>query len=164
MDITFCSKEEIREFWDALEREGKLFGVPVEAALTATIAVCARLGDRVIGIAGLRPRFRVPLLFIVVEDAFHGQGVGRSLMQSLLKDAVRRYSYIVLTVSKQNERAVSWYLKLGFQRVFSDETTDYMILYLPKSNPVTRLLVSLAVKMWGAMGVIRNRWKRSRPL
>ncbi len=82
--------------------------------------VGARLADTLVGYAGIsrlgrKPPFEYEVHTIGVDAAYQGQGVGRRLMDELLKFADGGAVY--LEVRTDNEVAISLYHSLGFDQI-----------------------------------------------
>lgn len=74
---------------------------------------------------------RVGLVVIGVHPAFRGEGVFEMLMGQFEKEAVqRRISKMILSVKKENTRAVNAYKKLRWQVVKEHESSFEMIKYI----------------------------------
>ncbi|MFM0283849.1 GNAT family N-acetyltransferase [Paraburkholderia sediminicola] len=84
------------------------------------VNVCATIGGRVVGHAGLevqRPsRAHCAHLGLAVHDGYHGRGVGSALLQGLTDcaDASLGLRRIDLTVFSDNAPAIALYRKFGF--------------------------------------------------
>ncbi|CAE6751761.1 L-amino acid N-acetyltransferase AaaT [Paraburkholderia domus] len=91
-----------------------------ERRLKGGVNVCASIGGRVVGHAGLevhRPsRAHCAHLGLAVHDAYHGCGVGTALLQGLTDcaDASLGLRRIDLTVFTDNAPAIALYRKFGF--------------------------------------------------
>ncbi|CAE6837267.1 GNAT family N-acetyltransferase [Paraburkholderia haematera] len=91
-----------------------------EKRLESGVSVCATIGGRVVGHAGLevqRPsRAHCAYLGMAVHDAYHGRGVGMALLQGLTDcaDASLGLRRIELTVFADNAPAIALYRKFGF--------------------------------------------------
>ncbi len=82
--------------------------------------VGARRAGALIGYAGIsrlgrKPPFEYEVHTIGVDAAYHGQGIGRRLMDELLKFADGGVVY--LEVRTDNEVAISLYRSLGFDQI-----------------------------------------------
>jgi ribosomal-protein-alanine N-acetyltransferase len=82
--------------------------------------VGARLAGTLIGYAGIsrlgrKPPFEYEVHTVGVDAAYHGRGVGRRLMDELLKFADGGAVY--LEVRTDNEAAISLYRSLGFDQI-----------------------------------------------
>lgn len=91
-----------------------------ERRLESGVNICAAIGGRVVGHAGLdvhRPsRAHCAHLGLAVHDAYHGRGVGSALLQGLIDcaDASLGLRRIDLTVFVDNAPAIALYRKFGF--------------------------------------------------
>ena len=82
--------------------------------------VAARVGDRLVGYAGIarlgrRPPFEYEIHTIGVDPAYQGLGIGRRLLESLLDFAGDGVVY--LEVRTDNAAAIALYESAGFTRV-----------------------------------------------
>ena len=69
----------------------------------------------------------IPELAIALKPGCRGQGIGNMLMNELLSQlALKGFKSLSLSVNKQN-RAVNFYLKLGF-KYFREQETDYLMI------------------------------------
>ncbi|RKE36804.1 putative acetyltransferase [Paraburkholderia sp. BL23I1N1] len=91
-----------------------------EKRFESGVSVCATIGGRVVGHAGLevqRPsRAHCAYLGMAVHDAYHGRGIGTALMQALTDcaDASLGLRRLELTVFCDNTPAIALYRKFGF--------------------------------------------------
>ena len=87
-----------------------------DAARGTRFDVVAADEDDIVGWAFIAPMDReVPGLGIGVADAFHGQGIGRRLMQMLVDEGKRQgRKGIALIVVQDNDRARRMYERFGF--------------------------------------------------
>ncbi|MFM0212055.1 GNAT family N-acetyltransferase [Paraburkholderia sediminicola] len=91
-----------------------------ERRIKGGVNVCATIGGRVVGHAGLavyRPsRAHCAHLGLAVHDGYHGRGVGSALLQGLTDcaDASLGLRRIDLTVFSDNAPAIALYRKFGF--------------------------------------------------
>ncbi|NPT44811.1 GNAT family N-acetyltransferase [Paraburkholderia sp. 1N] len=91
-----------------------------ERRLKGGVSVCATIGGRMVGHAGLevqRPsRAHCAHLGVAVHDAYHGRGIGTALLQGLTDcaDASLGLRRIELTVFSDNAPAIALYRKFGF--------------------------------------------------
>ncbi len=77
------------------------------------------------------------LVNILIEQAFQGQGIGRKVIEDVIRKAIKKNKKIELQVFKINARAKKLYVELGF--VVTGETDlHYQMSYSGKtilSNP-----------------------------
>ncbi len=67
---------------------------------------------------------RVPLLGIGLRDDLHGQGIGRQMLELLIREAVENGNEgIELTTMLDNDRAFTLYRKVGFRYTGNVENT-----------------------------------------
>ncbi|NPT58566.1 GNAT family N-acetyltransferase [Paraburkholderia elongata] len=88
-----------------------------ERRLKDGVNVCATIGGRMVGHAGLEVhRPSRAHLGLAVHDAYHGRGVGSALLQGLTDcaDASLGLRRIELTVFCDNTPAIALYRKFGF--------------------------------------------------
>lgn len=77
----------------------------------------------------------IELSKLYVDSKFHGQGLGRALMQECLTDAkALKFDSMWLSVWEKNEKAFAFYKAFGFNRVGqqifvvgTDRQTDYIV-------------------------------------
>ncbi len=77
----------------------------------------ADLGGKIVGIVWWEPSFApIPALAICVQDAYQGNGIGKKLLNRLIREARSGGKKgLRLTVSKNNKIAISLYKKAGFK-------------------------------------------------
>ncbi|MBM7636480.1 GNAT family N-acetyltransferase [Streptococcus saliviloxodontae] len=116
------------EFID-LDESGILMSLPeMEKSLAYRLAsennICllAKLGSRVIGMLNIAADFReqtrhIGDLFVVIEKAYWGYGLGQTLMELAMDWAQEtdEIARLELTVQVRNDRAVHVYQKYGFE-------------------------------------------------
>lgn len=93
---------------------------------------CLMLGNKVVGFVGIADK-KVEMLFLLPD--YFGQGLGKKLMQF----AHTELGATEVDVNEQNEGAVDFYKKLGFEifeRAEKDgQGNDYPILRMKLKNP-----------------------------
>ena len=73
----------------------------------------------------------IPELAIAVENDFRGQGVGRALLESLIRCACQSgMAHLSLSVEVANVTALTLYQRLGFVPIGGDEHNHTMLLCL----------------------------------
>lgn len=77
----------------------------------------AEIEGKIVGYTWWEPSSApIPTIGICVRDEYQGNGIGKSLLSKLIEEAkARGKSGLRLTVSKENEIALSLYRKAGFQ-------------------------------------------------
>lgn len=105
---------------------------------------------------------RVPLLGIAVADSHQNQGLGRTLMQTLLEDArAQGKSGVQLTVFKENARAIHLYGALGF-RIIGDadggKQHAMRVDFAPSDATYDRRGVFLNPVPWGLTHLTMDTW------
>ena len=94
---------------------------PWQRLLETGILRVARQGPLVVGVVmvrpgGLRRQRHVGALEIFLDEGWRGKGVGRALMEDVLREApARGVEKLSLAVYADNLRAVALYKSLGFQ-------------------------------------------------
>ncbi|WP_051666538.1 GNAT family N-acetyltransferase [Pedobacter sp. R20-19] len=111
---------------------------------------CMEKADRMQGFIALT-NYKIQLLFVHPE--FYRQGIGKSLIDF----AIKNHQVWMVDVNAQNERAVSFYLSLGFE-VYQKFPTDgagksYPVwsLRLNKINSVKNILQKWSSKLVSAL-------------
>ena len=108
------TEEGIRNFYNFIS-DGRLYASFLEGEYQMMVALD---GSRVIGMASIRSRNHLSLLF--VDEDYHRKGVGSSLMKKLCRylqeEAGERYISL-----KAAPYAVNFYRKLGFATVRPEE-------------------------------------------
>lgn len=68
------------------------------------------------------------LSMIIISKDFQGNGIGKHLMDKMLKDLRKlQFDYVDLEVNKSNEIAIKFYEKYGFYRL--EKTTESSFFY-----------------------------------
>ncbi len=102
------------------EEESTQLG-PWQRLLEAGILRVARQGPLLVGVVmvrpgGLRRQRHVGALEIFIEESWRGKGVGRALMDDVLREATARgIQKLSLAVYADNLRAIALYCALGFE-------------------------------------------------
>lgn len=73
--------------------------------------ILEKIGDKIVGIAGINRSFSMPLVFIVVASKYQGRGIGNILMERINNTAKDNYSYLILKVMRSNKIAIYLYQK-----------------------------------------------------
>jgi ribosomal protein S18 acetylase RimI-like enzyme len=128
--------KEIISFLDSLNEEKEQFKISNEEVLESELMICEKVEGKIAGIAGIRRRFGVPLFLIVVKSEFQGKHIGSSLMERLNEIIREKYSYLVLTVSKNNEHALYLYKKFGYKKLGEIPEAYYMFCPLTKRGQI----------------------------
>ena len=121
------SEGEIVRFYSSLNKERETFKLSLEDLLKSEIIIKEESNDKIAGIAGIRKHKVLPVLFIVVKSEFQGKSIGKKLIQRLHKIAKNRYSFIVLSVMKENKQAVNLFKKFGYIVFLKNREFYYMI-------------------------------------
>lgn len=116
-------------------------------AVTLTVAVIA---DQVVGFSGLAGD-RLEMLFI--DASARGAGVGSALLTAAITEQPRLY----LDVNEQNQQALGFYLRAGFQ-VIGRSATDsdgrpFPLLHLVRERPLPPVIVVMGVAGAGKSSV-----------
>jgi ribosomal protein S18 acetylase RimI-like enzyme len=78
-------------------------------------------------IAGIRKNGIIPISFIVVKSKFQGRGLGKILMSRLHKLAKDKYSFLILSVMKENNQAIRLFKKCGYQKLHKNKEIYFLI-------------------------------------
>ena len=85
----------------------------------------------------------LPLLFIVVRSEFQRKRIGDKLMSQLLEIARGKYSFLLLTVAKENKPAISLFQKYGFATCAGSGGTYFMLLHSAEPKILKPIVGSL---------------------
>jgi len=114
-----------------------------ELKVSCARAVVAHLGERIIGyiIYWLLPS-EADIHNLAVHPAYRRKGVGRSLLQGVIEEALRLgLSQVTLEVRKSNDAAQRLYRSLGFvaqvvrEGYYADNGEDALVMVLPLGQP-----------------------------
>lgn len=130
------SNKEIISFLDSLHEEKEEFKLSNKEVLESELIIGEKVEGKIVGIAGIRRRLGVPLFLIVVKADFQGKHIGSSLIERLDEVVRKKYSYLVLTVSKNNEHALYLYRKFGYKILGEIHEAYYMFCPLTKSGQI----------------------------
>ncbi len=122
--------EEIVSFLSSLNKEKEQFKLSNEEVLESELIIGEKVEGKLVGIAGIRRRCGVPLFLIVVDSGFQGKHIGSSLMERLDKIVRNKYSYVILSVSKNNEHAIYLYRKFGY-KMLGEIPEAYYYMFCP---------------------------------
>lgn len=99
----------------------------------------AVLGDQIVGLSMLRgwdEGFSIPSFGVVIDYRYHGQGIGRKLLEYTISDARQLHCQRVrLTVYASNAGAVHLYKSVGFYEdsripvIIGDEADEKIIMF-----------------------------------
>ena len=92
-------------------------------------------GQKIIGLAGIRPQKFYGLLFLVVHKDFQGMGLGKKLLLAVL-ETVPRNKLLLLTVHRSNVKARKLYKTNHFLTMHRHKILAYMIY----GNRIGRIL------------------------
>jgi ribosomal protein S18 acetylase RimI-like enzyme len=121
-------------------RETREAVVPGLAATPGAFSLIARLDGRAVGLANCFTGFSTfaaePLVNVhdmgVLPD-YRGRGIGRALLQTVEREAIRRgASKVTLEVLSRNERAKGLYLALGYGDYQLDPAAGHALLWQKK--------------------------------
>lgn len=125
-------KAELVSFLNSLNEERSSFQAPNNEILKSKIIVSERVSGNLVGIAGIKKKWNIPELFIVVISKFQGKGIGDKIMKKIGNTAKERYSYLMLKVLKSNKPAINLYRKHGFKLCGVGDDSYFMVLPLKK--------------------------------
>lgn len=101
----------------------------------------ADLGGKIVGYVWWEPDFApIPTLAICVQDDYQGNGIGTRLLKNLIEEAKQRGKRgLRLTVSQDNEIALSLYRKAGFKIIgeYRDTKGENYVMELLLSPPTS---------------------------
>ena len=121
-------------------RETREAVVPGLAATPGAFSLIARLDGRAVGLANCFTGFSTfaaePLVNVhdmgVLPD-YRGRGIGRALLETVEREAIRRgASKVTLEVLSRNERAKGLYLALGYGDYQLDPAAGHALLWQKK--------------------------------
>jgi ribosomal protein S18 acetylase RimI-like enzyme len=141
--------KELGEFFKPLKKEKDTFRLSLEELSHSEIIVVVRVGKEISGIAGIRKRKMVPVMFIAVKSKYHRKGVGKKLMNKLQEVARLRYSFMVLSVMKKNEPAIKLFREFEFE-IFKKKSEVYYMIYSfnQKGKFFSKILIKLSPIFW----------------
>jgi ribosomal protein S18 acetylase RimI-like enzyme len=108
-------------FGSSWEEESALSEIAFAERLTSGAVFGARLGDRLIGCAGLAHRDKTKLRHkailwgMFIKPEARGSGLGKRLLDEIIAHARPRYEEILLTVVEGNAAAHRLYVSAGFE-------------------------------------------------
>lgn len=121
--------DEALNFYNSLKIERETFKLSIEELLKSEIIIGEKAVGKIAGIAGIRRYRMLPILFIVVKSEFQNNRLGKLLMERLHRIAKTRYSFVVLSVFKENKKAINLFKNFGYY-IFK-ERSDLYYLILP---------------------------------
>jgi ribosomal protein S18 acetylase RimI-like enzyme len=124
------SNKEIISFLDSLNEEKEEFKLSNKEVLESELIIGEKVKGKLVGIAGIRRRFGIPLFLIVVKSEFQGKHIGSSLIERLNEIIKEKYSYEILSVSKNNEHALYLYKKFGY-KILGEIPEAYYYMFCP---------------------------------
>ena len=153
--------EEVVKFYNSLNKERETFKLSLEELLKSEIIIKEEISGKIDGIAGVRKHKMLPVLFIVVRSGFQGKGIGKKLMEKLHKILKERYSFIVLSVIKENTQAINFFKKFGYGIFGEKKGFYYMINVLNvKGKIVSKVLnVNQYVRSGLQQALNQPKWK-----
>lgn len=134
------SEAEINKFLKSLDEEKETFRLSLNDILKSETIIKEEVSRKIVGIAGIRKHSVLPILFIVVRSKFQSRGVGKRLMRRLHNIIKGRYSFMVLSVVKENKQAVNLFKKFGY-RIFG-ETKGFYYMVRSSSTTVKGTIIS----------------------
>lgn len=126
------SNGELISFLDSLKEEKEEFKLSNKEVLESELIIGKKVEGKIVGIAGIRRHFSVPMFLIIVKSEFQEKHIGSSLIERLKEIVKNKYSYIILSVSKNNEHAIYLYKKFGYKILGEIPEAYYMFCPLTK--------------------------------
>ena len=120
-------REKIGSFYSALREELETFQLSSDQMFLSerAYAVCDREGQ-IVGLAGVRKKSLMGVLFMVVQASHQGKGVGKQLMTRLMED-VGPFKILMLSVQENNVPARELYARFNFSTIFQKQAVVYML-------------------------------------
>jgi ribosomal protein S18 acetylase RimI-like enzyme len=134
--------DELTQWFNQLQDEKSTFLLPLDSVQNARVIVTTHIDDKIAGIAGLRVTKFLPIVFIVVKKNFQEKGVGTKLLKHLHDRIAGLYNYSVLSVHKDNVKAISIFKKEGYSKFLRWKQVLFMIkTFSWKGSAIRRLLL-----------------------
>ncbi len=126
-DVEF---QELDSFYNALTTEKKYFKQnPLELPGTLEFVTGVRIDNELAGIGGVKRFFYFFhfLSFLIVKAKFQGRGLSKQIVSNTIAYAKGRgYSFLLLTVDRENTPALTLYLKTGAKVVYEADNVYRM--------------------------------------
>ena len=159
-------KNRLVEFMNSMASERKFFLLTIDEVLSGEILFFVENNGRILGIGGIRflpgilvQFFKLPVEFIVVLEEFQGHSIGRQIRTALDEDSTERYSYLVVTIFKDNEKALNLYKNSRFR--YLGATKDRVFLLRPSNFVGLIIYYLLKIALWFLLP-IRSFFERER--
>lgn len=148
MKLQNVALEEIKPFIDSLT-VWKYFKQPLDIVLNAEFITGVRIDNSLAGIGGITISYRIfPLCFYIVKSEFQRKGVGYEIAQEIINFARNKYSFLMLTVSKENTPAVNLYHKSGFRIIYRLDDIYWMFFPLNKRGEIIGRFLPLIIRLY----------------
>lgn len=140
-------KKEVIPFLKSLKEERKTFRISDNDILRAKVIILEKIGDKIVGIAGINRSFGMPLVFIVVASKYQGRSIGNILMEKINNIAKDNYSYLMLKVMKSNKIAIRLYQKNGYKFLCEAGDSYFMSLALKRQGQLIIHILKLILPL-----------------
>lgn len=144
-------RAELTRFFCTLNREQELFQLRLEQILEANrFSLLWAEDGHIVGIAGLRPKGRFWIFFLVVAQAHQSKGLGKKLTQHLMQTCLP-HEIVLLTVLRSNLKARMLYKSTDFNTINRFKSSATM-LYGNKAGRRYRWPITCLI-------LLRNWWR-----
>lgn len=116
-------------FLDSLVSEKHFFLLSRDEIKFSELIVAYVINNTIVGIAGIRKYHGLYLFFIVVKSEEQGKHIGNSLIQKCNLIAQEKYPYLIVSVSKDNLKAINLYMKHKYKKIAENDNELYLYIY-----------------------------------